>query len=676
MIRTFGSLCSGIEAASFAFAPLGWKAAWLSEVDVAASQVLARNFGATAPVFQLDPEEEGIGEKERKARLNAIKSAARMTWGNRVTNWGDMTAVRAMVMMGEAEAPEILVAGTPCQGFSIAGLRGGLNDDRSNLALEYIRIVDAIDRRRRFNGQEPCITLWENVPGVLSDRTNGFGCVLAGLAGEDVPLVPSGRKWSDAGLVLGPKRAVAWRTLDAQYFGLAQRRRRVFVVASAREGFDPGAVLLEFDGLRRDSPPSRETGQEVARTLDARTKGGGFPGTDGATANHVIPQAVVGPDLTRGYRLVSFGEYADDDLASTMQSRDYKYVTDVVTEAWGISNQPTPKFARELSPSLDAKAEGGGRMEAVAYGFQPRIARNGRGDMGEVVNALTAEAGQTGKGDAAPCVAYTFPAEMSGTQFASEGDLANALSVKHLPAICFSAKDYGGDATEELAPTLRAMNHDGSHANGGGQLAVCVTGDITHALKAEGADASEDGTGRGNPIVPVSFRLHAMNSSAMSGNGSAEAAFESEVARCLDTNGGLSAYQGGEVVAQPVEVLPFNTTQITSPENGSNPQWGDRCFSLAAGNHPPAVALKSEGVIWAVRRLMPVECERLQGFPDNATRWLPDGKEAADGPRYRQLGNSWAIPCVAWIGARIELALRGYSLLTGATRRRQIEELL
>jgi len=550
-----------------AFAPLGWEAAWFSEVDVQSSQILAHSYGATAPVFPLNPDEEGLGNKERKARINAIKSASRLQWGTERTNWGDMVTVRAMVMMGEAEAPEIVVGGPPCQSFSIAGLRGGLHDRRGQLTLEYCRIIDAVDRRRQFEGKEPCVALYENVPAITSDKTNAFGCLLAGLAGEDVPLVPAGRKWTNAGVVLGPKRAVAWRTLDAQWFGLAQRRKRVFVVASAREGFDPGAILLEFDGLRRDSAPSRKAREDLAGTLEARTRAGGFPGTEGAIANHVVPAPHPRSDLSKGYRLVSFGEYADDELASTMKSRDYKDVTDIVA-------QPV-----------------------IAFDSKETILRPND----NLAPCLTTN-GEAGKSGGRLAVAYSFPAEMGATAYASEGDLSQALTAKNTTAICFSAKDYGGDASEELAPTLRAMGHDSSHANGGGQLAVCVTGEITHALKAEGADASEDGTGRGNPIVPV----------------------------CV------------------------------SP-------------TLRAGNHPPAVALKSEGVVWAVRRLMPVECERLQGFPDFATLYLPGGKEAADGPRYRQLGNSWAIPCVAWIGARIEFALRGGNLVS---RRREIEALL
>ncbi|MDE1493363.1 DNA cytosine methyltransferase, partial [Xenorhabdus bovienii] len=106
--------------------------------------------------------------------------------------------------------------------------------------------------------------------GVLSSKDNAFGCFLAGLAGEDEPLQPSGQKWTNAGYVSGSQRTVAWRVLDAQYFGVAQRRRRVFVVASARNGFCPATVLFEPDGVRRHSEPRRTAGKAVAGNAGSR----------------------------------------------------------------------------------------------------------------------------------------------------------------------------------------------------------------------------------------------------------------------------------------------------------------------------------------------------------------------------------------------------------------------
>lgn len=120
----------------------------------------------------------------------------------------------------------------------------------------------------------------ENVPGVFSTKDNAFGCFLAGLSGEDVELLPAGGRWTDAGCVLGPRRAIAWRCLDSQYFGLAQRRKRVFVVASARDGFSPPEVLFEWGGVRRDTPPRRGAPQDVAGTIAAgfaRSRGSEMP---------------------------------------------------------------------------------------------------------------------------------------------------------------------------------------------------------------------------------------------------------------------------------------------------------------------------------------------------------------------------------------------------------------
>lgn len=260
---TFGSVCSGIEAASVAWNPLGWHAAWLSEIEPFPCALLAHRY-PDAP------------------------------------NLGDMTKIAHLIRDGFAPAPDVFTGGTPCQAFSVAGLRNSLDDARGNLSLTFCEIANEIDARRKATGLLPSVIVWENVPGVLSTKDNAFGCFLAGLAGEDDPLVPAGDKWTDAGCVFGPERTVAWRVLDAQYFGLAQRRRRVFVVASARNGFDPAAVLFEFDGVRRDSAPRREQGQDTAGTLASRTGAGGLPGSDEACSGYVQPVECFGGGNTRG----------------------------------------------------------------------------------------------------------------------------------------------------------------------------------------------------------------------------------------------------------------------------------------------------------------------------------------------------------------------------------------
>lgn len=222
----FGSVCSGIEAASVAWGSF-WEAAWFSEIDPFPCAVLAHRFP-------------------------------------HVPNHGDMSTLPERILSGAVEAPDLLCGGTPCQAFSVAGKRLSLSDDRGNLSLVFCRIADAIDSARTFQRQRPSIVFWENVPGVLSTKDNAFGCFLAELVGSNFPLsTPTGR-WPSAGVASGPKRQVAWRVLDAQYFGVPQRRRRVFVIASARKDFSPPQILFECQGVRGNSAQSGNERKDLA----------------------------------------------------------------------------------------------------------------------------------------------------------------------------------------------------------------------------------------------------------------------------------------------------------------------------------------------------------------------------------------------------------------------------
>lgn len=220
---TYGSICSGIEAASVAWKGLG-KPLWFAEIEPFPSAVLAYHF----------PD---------------------------IPNLGDMTALTAKILNREIPAPDVLVGGTPCQAFSVAGKRESLDDERGNLTLALIHILEAIDYVRHQHGQPPCVLVWENVPGVLSTKDNAFGHFLAGLAQECQPLQPPRAKWTNAGYVHSA-RTICWRTLDAQYFGVPQRRKRVFLVASARAR-SIAQILIEPKGVPRDIR-SRRTPTENA----------------------------------------------------------------------------------------------------------------------------------------------------------------------------------------------------------------------------------------------------------------------------------------------------------------------------------------------------------------------------------------------------------------------------
>jgi len=207
MIR-YATLCSGIEGVSVAWEPLGgFEPVWFSEIKPFPCAVLKHHWPA-------------------------------------VPNLGDMTKIDGAKWRGKVD---VLWGSTPCQSFSAAGQRGGVEDERGALTLKFAELADEID---------PAIVAWENVKGALSDKHNAFGCLVGALAGGNGPIVPDGR-WANAGYVIGPTRVVAWRVLDAKYGGVPQQRRRVFVVACPSGGADPRQILFERQGGWRHSAPSR-----------------------------------------------------------------------------------------------------------------------------------------------------------------------------------------------------------------------------------------------------------------------------------------------------------------------------------------------------------------------------------------------------------------------------------
>ena len=228
------SVCSGIEACSMAWKELGWEALAFSEIEEFPRTVL-QHYYPNVPLY------------------------------------GDFTELKDMDWIGNAD---LLVGGTPCQSFSIAGLRKSLTDDRGNLSLQFIRLANAIDNIRYDVGQEGATILWENVPGVLSTEDNAFGTFLAGLCGSDTPINPTREGWSYSGVVHGPQRTAAWRVLDAQYFGLAQRRRRVFVLASSgsRRWDCANALLPITQSMSWNPRPCRKEGQTPTTTTRNTTK--------------------------------------------------------------------------------------------------------------------------------------------------------------------------------------------------------------------------------------------------------------------------------------------------------------------------------------------------------------------------------------------------------------------
>jgi len=448
----FGSVCSGIEAASVAWHPLGWRAAFVSEIEPLPCAVLKHHY----------PD---------------------------VANLGDMTKFK-----GWPDATlDVLVGGTPCQSFSVAGLRKGLDDPRGNLMLTYLAIAD------RYR---PRWLVWENVPGVLSDRGNAFGAFLGGLG------------------QLG--YGFAYRVLDAQFFGVPQRRRRVFVVGCLGDWRRAAAVLFERHSLSGHPAPRRETGESfthpVAPCIGASGRGfertGDTRGQDCLIARSV---AIRGRD---GVPQVELG----DDKANAI-----------------------------LTPN------------------------GGRGGIG-----------------------------------------VGAALVPNLHA--------------EISPALKARDGKGPSSDGDGAILVPM---VAHSLRAEGFDASEDGTGGGTPLVPVGVTIHGTDKTA-------------RVASFTDTAGALRARApGGQENSSTTAVMAFAQNQRDEVRQMHV------AGALASEPGMKQQTYMQQGM--QVRRLTPRECERLQGFPDDYTQVPYRNKPAADGPRYKALGNSMAVPVMAWIGQRIAL---------------------
>ncbi len=374
----YGSVCSGIEAASIAWEPLGMRPAWFAEIEPFPSAVLAHR------------------------------------WPH-VANLGDMTKLAKKVLAGEIESPDVLVGGTPCQAFSIAGLRGGLDDERGALTLKYVELANAIDDKRAESFLKPAVIVWENVPGVLSSADNAFGCFLAGLAGEDAPFEPGARpesrksnafwrwdvktschapKWPQCGCIYGPQRKVAWRILDAQYFGVAQRRRRVFVVASARTDLDPATILFEFEGVRRNIAPSRKK-KEIASAIIAN--GAAISGESLNPCLHAdMPPGMKSTKAVNAFRMAAFGEYIDDETASTVKARDFKDATDLAVFS---------------STGAVFWSEGHGTLRAREQESHEHL------------------------------VTLAFPERMSGTQHAATKNTSPSLMAQNPTAVCYEVRN-------------------------------------------------------------------------------------------------------------------------------------------------------------------------------------------------------------------------------------------
>jgi DNA (cytosine-5)-methyltransferase 1 len=451
------SVCSGIEAVSVAWAPLGWQPAMFAEIEPFCAWLLHAHYGASRPVFMPSPDDAET-RKDAKLRAAAIRNVAALPADGTVINAGDFTKIG----VEDVGAIDLLAGGTPCQSFSVAGKRAGLDDPRGNLTIEFARLADRL---------RPLWLVWENVPGVLSiDDGRTFGAFL--------------------GLLVQLGYGIAYRVLNAQYFGVPQRRRRVFVVGCLGDWRAAAAVLLERESLSGYPPPRRKAREGIARGVEVGFDGGRFTDT-APTLDTGCQSGLIRNQL--GIGILS----STDEISHCLN-------------AGGMGRQDFESETLIAQPLYDDDFDGG---------ILPPIAI---------------------------CTAHT---KSHGRRYSE--DLAYTLVKGENQAVAFSVNDFGGDAGP-TPPTLRR----------GAQMAVAVSPNLRGELR-----------------------------------------------------------QG--------------PTHSALPANRSGKQFAGVMQEMA------------------VRRLTPRECERLQGFPDDYTRVMYRGKLAADGPRYRALGNSMAVPVMRWIGERI-----------------------
>lgn len=372
------SVFSGIEAASVAWEPLGFEPMAFSEVDPHASAVLAERF----------PD---------------------------VPNLGDITKVDWGGFLESNGAPDVLVGGSPCQSFSIAGKREGL-DGASGLMFEYVRAVQEL-RPRWF--------VWENVPGALSSTGGAdFGCLL------------------DAMDKLG--YGMAWRVLDAQFFGVAQRRRRVFLVGCLGDPVGPAEVLFEREGLRRDTPSSKAKREELAAPTGEGAMSAGFCAAATAGTGSIGFEPELHPTLKAGGNLAGTG--------AVLQSVPH-------AEA-GLRNI--------CMTTANTKAKGSNISEdGVAYTLD-RSNSNAVCVQEPMLGRSDANSGTNEGMNVQPCVAYAMRMRQGkpggGKGPLVQDDVSGTLATSNDQTIfCRAGLQVNSETCEDMAPTLSARQYKDPH---------------------------------------------------------------------------------------------------------------------------------------------------------------------------------------------------------------------
>ena len=632
---TVGSLFSGVGGFEAGFAQAGFDIRWQCEIDAACKDVLRHRFPETEVLYD----------------------------DIRTVNWR------------EAEPVDLICGGFPCQDLSVAGDRAGLDGARSGLWFEYHRVLREL---------RPAWCVIENVPGLLSScgcatcravrrlrrihswirQKRGIDqpCAVC-LAGERLLASHRGRDFALilSGLVeLG--YGVSWRILDAQYYGVPQRRRRLFLVGHLGDG-RAAEVLFEPTCVPGNPPPRREAGERTAARLADSTGERGW--CNDLDRNGAFIETA---------RMTAFGEYTADDHASAIKARDYKDATDLIAHAvsarahashredsdtyithslhdmkHGVSEDGTGRGVPLVTHSLtggepDASSSGVCRVPQRDGHMQTPEEEDGTGRGTPLIAVRTAQTGSNGWGVNEEETSYTLDgAQGQAVAFGISNDPTPKYADGVMPPL--QSKERGGGRMDAVAFGIDSQRN--VTAQGMGPLtttgssreqavAFGVADDTAYRLRANASHSGDKGDGGINTTMVASLDLRGLR-----GGDDRAVTLQPEMTHSLATGGG-SQDAGGRILAPMVAVPEVAGTL-------KNPGAGGRTTDVDVPNYLPTAM--------GVRRLTPTECERLQGWPDDHTRYGASGREMADSVRYRMAGNGVATPVAAWIARRIRAAM-------------------
>ena len=656
------SICSGIEAASVAFDSLGWKPLAFSEIEPFPRAVLAHH----SPDVPLH---------------------------------GDFTELKDQEFIVDTD---LLCGGTPCQAFSVAGLRQSLADDRGNLTLQFVLLADAIDHLRSNTGREPAWILYENVPGVLSTNDNAFGAFLGGLVGRTSPIPEPADGWTGAGVVDGPTRCAAWRTLNAEHFGLAQRRKRVFVLARGGAGrwAAADALLPIIESGRWHTAPSRGTGEGIAANA-ARSVA--IRGRDGT------PQIELGDDRANALLTPNGGRGGRGGIGVGAVLFDPAQVTSKTNRSNPQPGDPCHTLHRAEPPMLVRMREGkegGGKGPLVSEDQSLTLATRNDQVLATPINTQLGLRGAKTSNTTREGIGIGKPGDPAFTlQAAHHHGVQAGMQVRRLtPAECERLQGFPvvrqmlyiaacldqasgsvdvalrchrlqsgvwpADASELMQFAATAEGHSSTPQVSQEPLALvrvlmhsgAKVQELHSAGKLIWSVKSAEGQSECHQPTQVETIAHAL---ALHGHVVAKEIMDGKEASPQNTSG-FSHRKNGEVcVTLSIAGTKANASDATNDHHGDRPQFTTSELGQVIPKEGSTLTTALCSVLHAIAGCIPeqtlpesfcIAIEVGRGYTNIPWRGKP---ESPDGNRYKALGNSWAVPVVRWIGERIKAVMEG-----------------